>query len=94
MVGFADVSFANNHYLSTQLGHICSFADGHGRSVSITVKSYKSRRGFRSAMAGEVISFSDLFNIAATLVSELSEIYSRRITVQLPTDSKSLFDLI
>ena len=45
-------------------------------------------------MAGEVIAFSDLFDIAATLASELGEIYGRRIPVQLLTDSKSLFDVI
>ena len=45
-------------------------------------------------MAGEVIAFRDLFDIAATLASELGEIYGRRIPVQLLTDSKSLPDVI
>lgn len=45
-------------------------------------------------MAGEIIASSDLFDIAATYASELSEIYSRWIPVQLLTDSKSLFHVI
>lgn len=45
-------------------------------------------------MAGELIAFSHLLDIAATLASELDENYSRRIPVQLLTDSKSLFDVI
>ena len=94
VVGFADASFANNHDLSTQLGHICFLSDCYGRSVPITFNSGKSKRVVRSAMAGEVIAFSDLFDIATTLASELGEIYSRRISVQLLTDCKALFDVI
>ena len=45
-------------------------------------------------MAREVIAFSDLFDIAATLASELGGRYGGRIPVQLLTDSKSLFDVI
>ena len=45
-------------------------------------------------MAGEVIAFSDLSDIAATLASELGEIDNGRIPVQLPRDSKSLFVVI
>ena len=40
VVGFADASFANNHDLSTHLGHICFLADDHGRSDPISFKSY------------------------------------------------------
>ena len=38
VVGFADNSFANHHDLSKQLGHIFFLADGHRRSVPITLK--------------------------------------------------------
>ncbi len=33
VVGFADASFANNHHMSTQLGHICFLSDRYGNSV-------------------------------------------------------------
>ena len=94
VVGFADASFANNHDQSTQPDHIFFLADGHGRSVSISFNSYKSKRVVRSAMAGEFIALSDLFDIAATLVSELGEIHRRRIPVPLLTGSNPLFDVI
>ncbi len=44
-------------------------------------------------MAGEVIAFSDLFDIAVTLAAELGDVFGRQIPVQLFTDSKSLFDV-
>lgn len=94
VVGFADASFANNDDLSTQLGHICLLVDDSNRSVPIHFKSYKSKRIVRSAMAGEVIAFSDLFDVAATLSAELGDLLGRKIPVQLLTDSKSLFDVI
>ncbi len=94
VVVFADASFANNHDLSTQLGHICFLSDWFGNSVPNDFKSYKSKRIVRSAMAGEVIAFSDLFDVPVTLATELSDVFGRQIPVQLPTDSKSLFDVI
>ena len=62
--------------------------------IPINFKSYKSRRVTRSSMAGEVIAFSDLFDVATTLGAQLSTILGRQIPVQLFTDSKSLLDVI
>eukprot|EP00171_Calliarthron_tuberculosum_P021278 IDg21278t1 len=45
-------------------------------------------------MAGEVIAFSDLFDVDMTLASELHTIPNEHVPVQLPIDSKSLFDAI
>lgn len=94
IIGFADASFAKNHDLSTQLGDICFLSDAAQNSVPINFKSYKSKRVVRSATAGEVIAFSDLFDVAATLADELGEILCRKIPLLLLTDSKSLFDVI
>lgn len=94
VLGFSDSSFANNHDLSTQLGHIIFLADGNGTAVAIHFKSYKARRVVRSALGGEIFAFSDMFDIAATLVKELQYIYGKDIPLQLMTDSKSLFDII
>ena len=76
------------------MGPICFIVEKHANAVPIDFKSYKSRQVVRSAMAGEVIAFSDLFDRAATLAAEIGEIFGRKIPVQLLTDSKSLFDVI
>lgn len=68
--------------------------DDTGAVVPIHFKPYKSRRVTRSAMAGEVIEFSDLFDVAATLADEISSIMGKKIPVQFFTDSKSVFDVI
>lgn len=94
MVGFSDSSFANNADLFSQLGHICSLGDATGAAIPISYNSNKSGRVTRSAMAGEVISFSDTFYIAGTLLDELKLLTGNDIPVQLLTDSKSLFDVI
>jgi len=93
VVGFADASFANNHDLSTQLGHIVFLCDAKGNAAPIAFRSYKSRRVVRSAMAGEVIAFSDMFDVAVTLAEEIRAIYDRPIPLHLLTDSKA-FDII
>ena len=94
VIGYSDSSFANNADLSSQLGHICFLGDASGAVVPIHFKSYKSRRVTRSAMAGAVIAFSDLFDVAATLADEASLLIGTKVPVQLLTDSKSLFDVI
>lgn len=63
VIGYSDSSFANKADLSSQLGHIVFVGDATGAVIPISFKSYKSRRVTLSAMAGEVISFSDLFDI-------------------------------
>ena len=45
-------------------------------------------------MAGEVISFSDLFDVAAVLAAELEGTLGYKVPVQLLTDSMTLFDVI
>ena len=45
-------------------------------------------------MAGKVIAFSDLFDVAATLYHKLGEVLGKKVPVQLFTDSESLFDVI
>lgn len=49
--GFSDASFANNHDLSTQLGHISFLVDKKCRKVLIDFNSYMSRSVVLSAMA-------------------------------------------
>ena len=94
VTGYSDASFANNADLSTQLDHICFLRDDTGALIPIFFKSYKAKRVTRSAMAGEVIAFSDLFDVAAVLSAELEVLLGTKVPVQLLTDRKSLFDVI
>ncbi len=73
---------------------ISAFSDRYGKSVPINFKSYKSKRIVRSAMAGEVIAFSDLFDVDVNLAAELGDMFGRQIPMQLFTEPKSLFDVI
>lgn len=43
-------------------------------------------------MAGEVIAFSDLSDVASTLGNELKLLLDKNVPLRLVTDSKSLFD--
>ena len=45
-------------------------------------------------MAGEVVAFSDPFDVASTLAAKMSDMCGHRIPLQLFADSKSLFDVI
>ncbi len=94
VVGYYDSSFANNIDLSTKLGYIMFLVDAGDRSVPMAFRSYKDRRFVSSAMTDEVIAFSDMFDTAITLAEEIRSIKKRHITLQLLTDSKSLFDVI
>lgn len=88
IVGFSDASFANNRYLTVQLGHVVFLTDSKNNSVPIAFKSYKARRIVQSAMAGEYIAFSNMFDIAITLATKLENIYERKFPVHLITNSK------
>jgi len=94
VIGFSDASFANNADLSSQLGHICFIRDDSGAVLPISFKSYKAKRVKRSVMAGEVIAFSDLFDVAVTLSEELSKVLGKKVPVNLFTDRKCLLDVI
>lgn len=94
LLGYSDASFASNHDLSSQLGYIILLSDNTDKVIPIAFKSYKAKRICRSAMAAEVIAFSDMFDAAHTLASELQTLTSRITPLQLFTDNKSLFDTI
>ena len=94
IIGYSDSSFAYNRDLSPQLGHICFLGDDSGAVAPISFKSYKARYVTRSAMSGEVIAFSDLFDLAITFAEELGNMLPKKIPVQLLTDGKALFDVV
>ena len=94
IIGYSDASFAGNTDLSSQLGRIILLSDDSNRVVPISFKSYKSRRIARSVLAAEVIAFSDLFDEAISLRSQVEEALRSAVPLHLFTDSKSLFDII
>ena len=94
LIGFSDASFANNADLSTQLGYVLFLGDSSNRVIPLYFKSYKARRVVNSAMAGEVISFADLFDTASAIASDLNLVLQADVKIQLLTDRKSLFDVI
>lgn len=94
IIGFSDAPFANNRDLSIQLGYISLLVDKNCNSVPIILKSYKSRRITRSAMAGEVTAFEDMSDAAVTLSKEVSRLLYRSVALQLLSGSQSLFDVI
>lgn len=71
VVGFSDSPFDNNQDLITQLGHIVFVADISGNSFTTHFKSYKSKRAVRSAISVDLIAFSNMFDVSATLGAEL-----------------------
>jgi hypothetical protein len=56
--------------------------------------SYKPRRVVRSVLAGEIHAFVDELDYAYLLKRDLELILNTTISVQIITDSKSLFDTI
>ena len=93
-IGYSDASSANNADLSKQLDLICFPEEDTGAVIPIPFKSYKAGRVTRSVMAGEVIDFSDLFDVVGVLSVEIEALFGTNVPVQLLNDSKSLFDVI
>lgn len=91
---FADASFASNEDGTSQLGFIITMTDKDGLSNILHYSSIKSRRVTRSVLAAELYAMSHAFDIASTLKLTLSEIYGRKISMVMCTDSKSLFHLL
>lgn len=54
--------------MSTPLGNIVPVVDSRNQYVPISFKSDKVRRVVRSTIPGEVISFSDMFDVSVNLI--------------------------
>lgn len=86
-VGYSDTSFDGNHDLMSQLGHIILLMNDSSTAITVTFKSYRSRRVTGSVLADEAIAFSDLhddkFAVCTLLEHELGR--STPLTVVLYT---------
>lgn len=94
IVGFSDVFFAKNHDQSPQLVHIIFLVESNETAIPLFFKSYKARKVTTSAMPGEVIIFSDIFDYSTALSEDITNMFNKRIPVQLLTDRKCLVEVI
>ena len=95
IIGYSDVSFAANADLTSQLGYFVFVSDNTSAAIPIQFKSYKACCVVRSAMAAELIVFSDMFDAAHTMAEERRALYPGcTIPVKLYTDNKCFFEVI
>ena len=60
-IAFSDASYANNHYLSSQIGILIVLSDATGAANMTHYNSYKSKGIFRSVLGGDIYAFADAF---------------------------------
>lgn len=88
IIWYSDESLANDVDLSSQMGYSISIGDKSERVPPIVFKSYKALFVTRSAMYVELIAFSNICDAVISFPGDLSDNLKRRITTQLPKDSK------
>lgn len=94
LVVFSDALFANNPDMSTQLGYVVALTDNSGKSNILHYSSYKSKRIFRSVIAGETHAFADAFDVAYTMRQEIRRVLRKDVKLTMLTDSMSLFKVL
>lgn len=72
IIDYSDPSFANNDDPYTQLGYVYIIRGNTSLVIVISFKSENAMRETKSAVAKEISTFSDLFDVAAVLAVELS----------------------
>ena len=63
-------------------------------SITVSYKSYKSRRVARSVLSTEVVTFVDLFDNELVISKNLEFLLRQPILLHILTDPKSLFEII
>lgn len=94
LIAFADGAFANNPELISQLGYLIVLADAHDHYNVLSYRYFKSRRVTHSVLGAEVIAFAEAFDAAFVLKIDLENFLGRHVPLTMPTDSRSLFDVI
>lgn len=90
-VGFSEVCFA---WFVIAAEIIILLGDQNDTVVSLVFQFYKARTIIRSAMSGEVIAFSDMFDYAIRISQDLAKLMGVTIPVRLLADRKALCNLI
>ena len=91
---YSDAAFANNPNYRSQLGFLVLLCDKTNRCNIVHFSGYHARRVTRSVLGAEVYAFADTFDYGYSLKNDMERIIRQNITVSMPTDSKSLFDVI
>ena len=91
---YIDLAFATTAEISSQLERIFILTDDSPNYIPVSFRSCKSRCVTRSGLSAEVIALADLFDNALAIRKQLEFSIRQPISVQILTDSKSLFDII
>lgn len=94
MIGYSDAGFANSRELKSQLWSIILLIDGSDISITIAFRNYKTRLVAPSVLSTEVIGFSEVFDHAYALMSQLKQSMQCTVPMHLLTGSNSLLDVI
>lgn len=89
-----DVAFAVNKDMSSERGLLLMLrneAKGDGSIVHYT--SVESKRVCKSALAAELFTFVDEFDVRYPIAHTLQEMHGRKIDLIMYTDSRSLYGL-
>lgn len=94
MIVFTYSTFANNKYISTQLGYIILLADNTARANVLHCSIFQSERVVRLDLRGETYAFLDGFD-ASHMPKDHLEVYVRhRIPLTMLTDYERFFNVI
>ncbi len=91
---YSDASFASNSDGSSQLGYLTLLGDESNRGHVLSYFGKKPKRIVRSITAGEVFAFSTACDQAFAFRHDLREILNQKISLNMFTDSKQLFDVL
>lgn len=82
IVGYSDALFANNHYLSTQIGHVSLLVDGNGNSVLCDSSPTSPNESFYRRWKANSLHLVRFLTLMLH-VPPNGEIFQRHILVQL-----------
>ena len=94
VVGFTKDFFSGDQYIYSQLGYILLLINNHQTCVPLMFKKNKAKSVTRSAIAAEVIAYSDIADEAGKIAQDFEKIIDKCFLLQLLTHSKYLIDVV